>query len=104
MYYFDFDMKSKGNMVRVSEFKDILHYSMNCNHQRFMTVELDPNGGNNTRWGLVPVEEGVIGNRKFWLKDLDYDRANDIIDNYFKEKFVKRFKTDKTRKYKEVEA
>ena len=100
MYIFEFEKaSSKNDIIKVSEVERTL-----TDFGDKISVELKPNGGIFHTCSLVPKEEGIVASRKFWLEDLDYDRASDIIDAYRKEKVTKRFRTNRTRKYKEVEA
>ncbi len=55
----------------------------------FLSVELDPEGGINKKWIVISPEEGKIYKRVFWLEDYDLDKADQIIDDYNKEKFIK---------------
>lgn len=44
-----------------------------------------------TTWTKVSKIEGEVYNRRFWLNELDYVKANEIIDCYEKERFMKKY-------------
>ena len=64
-------------------------------------VDLDPefndicdpgNKGHMKKWIVVPKEEGKVYRRVFWLNDYDLEKAEDIINDYLKEKWLEQRK------------
>ena len=83
MYVFYFNTRRGSEDVQVSKAEierkidDLYH------------VTLDPNGGIKKKYFFVPIEEGKICQRSFWLKDLDYEKAEQMINDYEKSKYLR---------------
>lgn len=57
-----------------------------CNMNRQYVVDFIDDKGNKTgKWCKVGMTEGVPYSRKFFLKKLDDERAEEIVERYFKE-------------------
>lgn len=57
-------------------------------HQQLYIVDLDPNGNIKKKWIKVPVKEGDVHRRAFWLSSRNIEKASEIVDEYLKEKWI----------------
>lgn len=88
MYVYYFRTNNGSNKVLISKVIGKAE-KITRNFKPFFAVNLDAKGAINKKRLAVPREEGVIFDRVFWLTDYDLDKANQIIDNYDKERFIK---------------
>lgn len=113
MYYYYFRQLKKDNgcgIIRVAKIiehgEPFEYYSTNeayKGRRLWFNVKIDDNdfilpknkpgrgyASKKTHWNynrdMIPYEEGVISNRTFWLQEYDLKRAQEIVNNYFKEK------------------
>ena len=80
IYYFD-HKKVRDTSLKVSKIID----TENCPRGRshIMKAFLDPDGEVDKEWVYVARKEGEIFYRKFWLEELDMDKANKIFKEYY---------------------
>ena len=93
IYWFGTDRGQNNKRVIVEEVKDsdtkLDYRNSNC-----IVARLDKNGpinsymkpNNGKLFIRIGREEGSVYKRAFWLKTLDYGKAEDIINNYLFEK------------------
>ena len=85
MYIFYFNGKDGTKDIRVFESvdKEIIEFKSQTLYKVFLNKEITGKS-----FIKVPLEEGRIYKRAFWLKDEDVVKADDIINDYKKQKYL----------------
>lgn len=85
MYIFYFNGKDGSKDIRVfeSESKEIIEFKSQTLYKVYLDKEVTGKS-----FIKVPLEEGRIYKRAFWLSNEDVVKADDIINDYKKQKYL----------------